>query len=109
MRAFQISPRQPEAAVHFALEMVREGADMILTEPALHTVDTLVRLKDKVPVPVVPFSVSGEYLRLTDRQPDGGELDLSGLVEAYTVLKRAGADRIITYGAMEIARRLKGS
>lgn len=108
MRAFQINPQRPEMAVHFALEMVREGADMILTEPALHTVDTLVRLKDKVPVPVVPFSVSGEYLRLTDRQPDGA-LDVSGLVEAYTVLKRAGADRIITYGAMEIARRLKGS
>ncbi|RBL87717.1 delta-aminolevulinic acid dehydratase [Streptomyces cavourensis] len=88
--------------------MVREGADMILTEPALHTVDTLVHLKDRLPVPVVPFSVSGEYLRLTDLK-ENGERDVSGLVEAYTVLKRAGADRIITYGAVDIARRLKPS
>lgn len=105
-RAFQISPRQAEQAVHTAREMVDEGADMILTEPALHTVDTLVHLKDKIPVPVMPFSVSGEYLRLTDLASDGSR-DMRGLVEAYTVLKRAGADRIITYGALEIARVLR--
>ncbi|MCC2279482.1 hypothetical protein LKL35_29230 [Streptomyces sp. ET3-23] len=107
-RAFQIDPKQPELAVHVAREMVAEGADMILTEPALHTVDTLVHLKDKVPVPLIPFSVSGEYLRLTDRREDG-ERDMKGLIEAYTVLKRAGATRVITYGALEIARELRAS
>ncbi|MFF4701134.1 hypothetical protein [Streptomyces chattanoogensis] len=107
-RAFQISPNQPEHAVHVAREMVDEGADMILTEPALHTVDTLVHLKDKISVPLVPFSVSGEYLRLTDRRDDG-ERDMKGLIEAYTVLKRAGATRVITYGALEIARELRAS
>ncbi|AXG77198.1 hypothetical protein [Streptomyces paludis] len=107
-RAFQIDPKQPEFAVHVAREMVDEGADMILTEPALHTVDTLVHLKNKVPVPLVPFSVSGEYLRLTNRREDG-ERDVKGLVEAYTVLKRAGAARVVTYGALEIARALRTS
>ncbi|MEU2431064.1 hypothetical protein ABZ611_16400 [Streptomyces sp. NPDC007861] len=107
-RAFQINPSRPEQAIHVAQQMVDEGADMILTEPALHTVDTLVHLKEKIPVPLVPFSVSGEYLRLTDRRDDG-ERDMKGLVEAYTVLKRAGATRIITYGALEIARELKAS
>lgn len=107
-RAFQISLRQPEQAVRAAREMVEEGADMILTEPALHTVDTIVHLKNKLTVPVMPFSVSGEYLRLTDRRPDG-ERDMKGLIEAYTVLKRAGADRVITYGALEIARELRAS
>ncbi|MEV0437822.1 hypothetical protein AB0I84_00600 [Streptomyces spectabilis] len=108
VRAFQIPPNHPEQAVHTALQMVDEGADMILTEPALHTVDTLVHLKDKIPVPLVPFSVSGEYLRLTDRRDDG-ERDVKPLVEAYTVLKRVGATRIITYAAPEIARSLKAS
>lgn len=107
-RAFQINPRQPEQAIHVALDMVEEGADMLLTEPALHTVDTLVHLKDKVPVPVMPFSVSGEYLRLTDTHPDG-ERDVRGLIEAHTVLKRAGANRIVTYGALQIARELSSS
>ncbi|MFF0381405.1 hypothetical protein [Streptomyces sp. NPDC004286] len=107
-RVFQIAPGHSEQAVHVAREMVDEGADMILTEPALHTVDTLVHLKDKVPVPLVPFSVSGEYLRLTDRRDDGGR-DVRGLLEAYTVLKRAGAGRVITYGALELARELSAS
>ena len=107
-RAFQISPRQPEQAVHVAQGMVEEGADMLLAEPALHTVDTLVTLKDKVPVPVMPFCVSGGYLRLTGLRPDGTR-DMRGLIEAYTVLKRAGAGRIITYGAWEIARQLRAS
>ncbi|MEU8586919.1 hypothetical protein AB0C59_07920 [Streptomyces sp. NPDC048664] len=107
-RVFQIDPARPEQAVHVAREMVDEGADMILTEPALHTVDTLVHLKDKIPVPLVPFSVSGEYLRLTDRRDDGRR-DVTGLIEAYTVLKRAGASRIITYGALEICRELRAS
>ncbi|MBP0457464.1 hypothetical protein [Streptomyces montanisoli] len=107
-RAFQIDPGRPERAVHVAREMVDEGADAILTEPALHTVDTLVHLKDKIPVPLVPFSVSGEYLRLTDCRDDGRR-DVKGLIEAYTVLKRAGASRVITYGALDIARELRTS
>ncbi|MGF0168076.1 hypothetical protein OH717_01980 [Streptomyces albidoflavus] len=107
-RVFQVNPRHPEVAVHIAQQMVAEGADMLLTEPALHTVDTLVALKQKVSVPIVPFSVSGEYLRLTDLR-ENGERDVSGLMEAYTVLKRSGAHRIITYGAIEIARVLRSS
>ncbi|MFI1655583.1 hypothetical protein ACH4ZU_11850 [Streptomyces sp. NPDC020472] len=109
IRAFQINPRQPEQALHVARTMVDEGADMILTEPALHTVDTLIHLKDKIPgTPLMPFSVSGEYLRLTDPGPNGAR-DTRGLVESYTVLKRASADRIITYGALDIARQLTAS
>ncbi|MFJ9429042.1 hypothetical protein ACIRQY_05185 [Streptomyces sp. NPDC101490] len=107
-RAFQINPGRPEKAVHMARAMVDEGADMILTEPALHTVDTVVHLKDKVPVPLVPFSVSGEYLRLSDVREDG-QRDLRGLVESYTVMKRAGAARIMTYAALDIARLLTAS
>ncbi|MFD0270878.1 hypothetical protein ACFVGY_30585 [Streptomyces sp. NPDC127106] len=105
-RVFQLDPSRPEQAVNAAADMVSEGADMILTEPALHTVDTLVALKAKLTVPVLPFSVSGEYLRLTDPRPDGGR-DVRGLVEAYTALKRSGADGVITYGALTIARQLR--
>lgn len=106
-RAFQIDPGRPDVALRLAEDMVKEGADMLLTEPALHTVDTVVQLRQKVSVPIMPFSVSGEYLRLTDVTADGGR-DVRGLIEAYTVLKRAGAYRVITYGAAEIARVLRG-
>lgn len=101
-RAFQLDPYRPEEAVKVAMDMVEEGADAILLEPALFTVDTLVTLKKKLDVPLMPFSVSGEYIRLTERRTDG-TLYVRPLAESYTVLKRSGADRIITYAAREIA------
>ncbi|MFD5188116.1 hypothetical protein ACFWMU_08125 [Streptomyces sp. NPDC058357] len=105
-RAFQIIPRQAEQAVRTGLDYVGEGADMLLLEPALFAVDLLVQLKAATPVPLVPFSVSGEYLRLTV-PAEGGARDGRLLTEAFTMLKRAGAERIITYGAVELARSAK--
>ncbi|GGZ33229.1 delta-aminolevulinic acid dehydratase [Streptomyces inusitatus] len=104
-RSFQLDPRQPEEAIRTAFAFVDEGADAILLEPALFTVDTLVALKGILPVPVMPFSVSGEYSRLTERRTDG-TLDVGPLAESYTVLKRSGAKRIITYAAREITEIL---
>lgn len=102
-RAFQIIPRQAEQAIRTGLDYIGEGADMLLLEPALFAVDLLVRLKAATPVPLVPFSVSGEYLRLTSQAEDGTR-ESRLLSEAFTMLKRAGAERIVTYGAMDLAR-----
>ncbi|OON75632.1 hypothetical protein [Streptomyces tsukubensis] len=105
-RPFQISPVRPEQAVSTGLDYLREGADMLLLEPALASVDTLVRLKAVAPsVPLVPFSVSGEYLRLAVAGEDG-KRDTGVLGEAYTMMARSGADGIITYGALDLARSL---
>ncbi|QLE71137.1 hypothetical protein FGW37_05530 [Streptomyces rectiverticillatus] len=104
-RAFQIAPRRADQAVRTGLGMVAEGADMVLLEPALFTVDTLIRLREACPAPLMPFSVSGEYNRLAPAGADGTR-DVRPLMEAVTMLKRAGAERIITYGAVEIARAL---
>ncbi|WP_367137065.1 MULTISPECIES: hypothetical protein [Streptomyces] len=97
-RAFQIAPGRADQAVQTGLGFVREGADMLLLEPALFSVDTLLQLRKLCAAALMPFSVSGEYQRLTS---DG---DVRPLAEAFTMLKRAGGDRIITYGAVEIAR-----
>ncbi|WP_116210131.1 porphobilinogen synthase [Streptomyces olivoreticuli] len=103
-RAFQIAPRQADQAVRAGLDMVAEGADLLLLEPALFTVDTMIRLREAgCPAPLMPFSVSGEYNRLAPAGEDGTR-DVRPLMEALTMLKRSGADRVITYGAVEIAR-----
>ncbi|MEV1006797.1 hypothetical protein [Streptomyces sp. NPDC049881] len=99
-RAFQILPGYPDQAVQTGLAFVGEGADMLLLEPGLFTLDTLVRLRRMGTAPLMPFAVSGEYRWLT---ADG---DMRPLIEAFTVLKRAGAERIVTYGAAEVARAL---
>ncbi|MBV9141544.1 MAG: hypothetical protein JO115_11600 [Pseudonocardiales bacterium] len=83
-----------------SLGFVDEGADMLLLEPALFCADVLIALKQACRVSIVPFSVSGEYLRL------GSRGDFRLLVELFTMLKRSGADQIITYAAADVARSL---
>ena len=100
-RVFQIDPARPETAVRASLGFVDEGAEMLLVEPALFCVDVMIALQQACPVPIAPFSVSGEYLRL--RSEDDGRL----LVELFTMLKRSGADQIITYATADIARTLR--
>lgn len=100
-RAFQVDPRRPTRAVQTSLEFIDEGADMLLLEPALFCADVLIALKRICDVPLAPFSVSGEYTRLTCA--DG---DQRLLCELFTMLKRAGSDQIITYAAAELARTL---
>ncbi len=107
-RPFQISPGQPEAAVDTGLAFLGEGADMLLLEPAVFSVDVLTNLKQKTSAPLMPFSVSGEYMRLAPLVPGTGRRDFRPLLELFTMLKRSGADRIITYAAGDLARLLTG-
>jgi len=104
--AFQIHPSLPDQAVELALRWVDEGADMLLLEPALHTLDILVRLRDKTTAPLVPFSVSGEYTQLTHdgHLREGDYADL--LMERLTLFKRCGAAMIVTYSAKHAAHLL---
>ncbi|WP_433357468.1 hypothetical protein ACQP25_30870 [Microtetraspora malaysiensis] len=100
-RPFQIDPRSPMAAVDSALGFISEGARMLLLEPALFCADVLIMLKRACDVQLSPFSVSGEYLRLT-----GFGDDLRLMLELFTFLKRSGSEQIITYAAADMARIL---
>jgi len=100
--AFQIHVSRPEQGVQVARQMVAEGADMLLLEPAIHTVDLLAMLGRELPdVPLVPFAVSGEWAEITY----SGQRPLNeytpALLERLRMYKRAGADAVITYSARE--------
>ncbi|MGH3695340.1 MAG: hypothetical protein ACRDRX_15360 [Pseudonocardiaceae bacterium] len=100
-RPFHLRPGDPVAGMRSALAMLGEGADSLLLEPALTCADLLIQLHSVHPeVSLVPFSVSGEYRRLTR------SAELGPLVELLIMLKRAGAERITTYAAVEIAATL---
>ncbi|MGW2541244.1 hypothetical protein ACWC5I_10320 [Kitasatospora sp. NPDC001574] len=103
-RPFQVSPRDPASAVGTGLAFVEEGADMLLLEPGMLSVDVLTSLKARTTAPLMPFSVSGEYTRLAPLDPASGRRDFRPLAELFTMLKRSGADRIITYAALDLAR-----
>ena len=82
---------------------VLEGADMVIIKPALSYLDIISRVKNKFNVPVVAYSVSGEYsmIKAASQKKWINETDI--ILETITSIKRAGADIIITYYALEIA------
>jgi porphobilinogen synthase len=103
--AFQVHPSRPDQAIDYSLRCLHEQADMLLLEPALFTVDVLIRLRATTNAPLFPFSVSGEYALLARTDNLGRDRD-TVLVEYLTMLKRAGAEGIITYAALDVARHL---
>jgi porphobilinogen synthase len=107
-REFQVSPGKPEQFIDTSLQLVGDGADMLLLEPALFSADVLAELKKRTLAPLFPFSVSGEYTTLSRVDPSTGKRDVGRLVELFTMLKRAGAEASITYAALDIARHLNG-
>lgn len=107
-REFQINPGKPGQFIDTALQLVGDGADMLLLEPAMFTADVLTELKKRTLAPLFPFSVSGEYTTLSHVDTETGKRDVRRLVELFTMLKRSGADASVTYAALEIARHLNG-
>ena len=87
---------------------IEEGADMVMVKPGLPYLDIVRRVKDAFGVPTYAYQVSGEYAMLRGAA-DRGWLDWNKvLLETLTSFKRAGCDGILTYGAVDAARLLKG-
>ncbi|MFE7274486.1 hypothetical protein [Streptomyces sp. NPDC057623] len=105
-REFQINPGKPEQFIDTALQLVGDGADMLLLEPAMFSADVLTELKKRTLAPLFPFSVSGEFSTLSHVDTATGKRDVRRLEELFTMLKRAGAEASITYAALDIARHL---
>jgi porphobilinogen synthase len=88
---------------------VSEGADMVIVKPALTNLDHIFRVKQKYPaVPIAAYQVSGEYamIKLLSEHAHIDEKDL--LLETLSSIKRAGADMILTYHALEAAKIIEG-
>jgi porphobilinogen synthase len=92
-----------EALREVALD-VAEGADMVMVKPAMSYLDVLARVADAVRVPVAAYQVSGEYAMI-EAAAAGGWIDRQRMItETLTSIHRAGADVILTYYALEVAR-----
>ncbi|MEW6541748.1 MAG: porphobilinogen synthase [Bacillota bacterium] len=106
-RTYQMDPANAlEALREVALDL-EEGADIVMVKPALAYLDVIRRVKDAFEVPVAAYNVSGEYA-LVKAAAQKGWIDERALVlEMLTGMKRAGADIILTYFAIDVARRLK--
>jgi porphobilinogen synthase len=107
-RAYQQDPRNGREALAEIQQDVAEGADMIMVKPAMTSLDVLATVRADVPVPLAAYHVSGEFAMVKAAAAAGWIDGPAVALEQLTVLKRAGADFILTYFAAEVAEALGG-
>jgi porphobilinogen synthase len=101
----QDPPNVREALRELALDL-EEGADMVMVKPAMSYLDVLRAVAEAADVPVAAYQVSGEYA-MVEAAAANGWLDRERtIMETLTAIRRAGADLVLTYWALEVARRL---
>jgi porphobilinogen synthase len=105
-RAYQQDPRNGREALEEIALDVAEGADMVMVKPALTSLDVLAAARRIVGVPLAAYHVSGEYAMVTAAAAAGWIDGPAVALEQLTVLKRAGADFVVTYFAAEVAEAL---
>ncbi|MET0343976.1 MAG: porphobilinogen synthase [Polyangiales bacterium] len=106
-RTYQMDPGNGAEALREVAIDLDEGADMVMVKPGMPYLDIVRRVKDEFGVPTYAYQVSGEYAMLKSAA-ELGRLDYRGVVlESLLAFKRAGADGVLTYSALEAARWLK--
>ena len=105
-RTYQMDPANTAEALREVALDLAEGADMVMVKPGMPYLDVVRRVKERFGVPTFVYQVSGEYSML-HAAIERGWLDESVIPEALLGMKRAGADGILTYSALAVARLLK--
>ena len=107
-RTYQMDPANVLEAIREATMDAEEGADIIMVKPALSYLDVIAKVRDEVDLPMAAYNVSGEYAMIKAADQMGWIDGTKVMMETLTSIKRAGADIILTYHALEAARVLGG-
>lgn len=105
-RSYQLDPANGDEAIREALADVDEGADVIMVKPAGPALDLIRRTKDATRMPIAAYQVSGEYSTIKAGAAAGYVDETAVMLESLTAIRRAGADVIATYFALDAARAL---
>ena len=105
-KSYQMDPADGRQAICEMEDDLSEGADMIIVKPAMAYADILTKARERFFVPLIAYNVSGEYAMVKAAAKNGWIDEKRIVLENMLCLKRAGADRIITYHALDIARWL---
>jgi len=104
---YQMDPANSDEALHEVALDLDEGADMVMIKPGLPYLDIVRRVKDEFKVPTFAYQVSGEYAMIKAAAANGWLDHDKVMMEAMMAFKRAGADGVLSYFALDIARLLK--
>jgi porphobilinogen synthase len=105
-RGYQMDPPNAREALKEIATDIQEGADIVMVKPALAYLDVIARARRMFHVPLAAYQVSGEYSMIEAAARNGWIDRERTILETTTAIKRAGADIIITYYALELARSL---
>ena len=108
-KTYQMNPANSDEALREVALDLEEGADMIMVKPGMPYLDIVRRIKDTFAVPTFAYQVSGEYAMLKAAVANGWLDNDKALLESLMAFKRAGADGVLTYAAVEAARLLRKS
>jgi len=106
-RTYQMDPANALEAIREATMDVEEGADIIMVKPALAYLDIICRVREEIDLPVAAYNVSGEFSMIKAAEKMGWIDGTRVMMETLTAIKRAGADLILTYFAVEAAKQLQ--
>ncbi len=105
-KVYQMDPGNSDEALREVALDIAEGADMVMVKPGMPYLDILRRVKDEFRMPTFAYQVSGEYAMLKAAAQNGWLDHDAVMMEALLAFKRAGADGVLTYFALEAARAL---
>lgn len=105
-KSYQMDPANSIEAIREASMDVEEGADIIMVKPALSYLDIISKVRDEIDLPVAAYNVSGEYAMIKAAEQMGWVDGAKITMEILTSIKRAGADMILSYSAMDAAKMM---
>lgn len=108
-RTYQMDPGNALEAIREVTMDIEEGADIIMVKPALAYLDIICRIRGEIDLPLAAYSVSGEYSMIKAAEKMGWIDGKKVMMETLTAIKRAGADMILTYFALEAAEELRAA
>ncbi len=106
-KAYQMDPGNTDEALREVALDIAEGADMVMVKPGMPYLDVVRRVKDEFKIPTFAYQVSGEYAMLKAAALNGWLDHDAVMLESLLAFKRAGADGVLTYFALDAARKLR--
>jgi porphobilinogen synthase len=106
-RTYQMDPANALEAIREVTMDIEEGADIIMVKPALPYLDIICRVREEIDLPIAAYNVSGEFSMIKAAEKMGWIDGSKVMMETLTAIKRAGADMILTYFAIEAAQALQ--